>query len=61
MKFCPFWLNLFAYLMRFLVRGLRSKTSLAAENLFLRKETRLLPERKVRPRRIDATTRLTLV
>ena len=44
-----------------MVRGLRSKTSLAAENLFLRKQLAFYQERKVRPRRIDAPTRLALV
>ena len=61
MKSCLFWPNLFADLVRFLVRGLRSKTSLAAENLFLRKQLAFYQERKVRPRRIDAPTRLALV
>jgi hypothetical protein len=36
MKSCLVWLNLFCNLSRFLVLGLRSKTALAAENLFLR-------------------------
>ena len=35
MKSCLCWLNLIADLFHFLVVGLRSKTSLAAENLFL--------------------------
>jgi putative transposase len=55
------WLDLFADLLRFLVLSLRSKTSLAAENLFLRKQLGFYQERKIRPRRIDSPTRLTLV
>jgi len=55
------WLNLFADLLRFLVLGLRSKTSLAAENLFLRKQPAFYQERKIKPRRTDNPTRLTLV
>jgi hypothetical protein len=49
--------------MRFVVRALRSKskTSLAAENPFLRKQLAFYRERKVRPRRIDAPTWLTPV
>ena len=43
MKFCLLWLNLFADLLRFLVLGFRSKSSLAAENLFLRKQLAILP------------------
>jgi len=61
MNFCACWLNLFADLLRFLVFSLRSKTSLAAENLFLRKQLGFYQERKIRPRRIDSPTRLTLV
>jgi hypothetical protein len=34
---CLLWLNLFADLLRFLLLGVRSKSSLAAENLFLRR------------------------
>ncbi len=55
------WLNLFADLLRFLVLSLRSKTSLAAENLFLRKQLAFYQERNIRSRRLDALTRLTLV
>jgi hypothetical protein len=39
---CLLWLNLFADLLRFLLRGLQSKSSLAAENLFLRKQLAFL-------------------
>ena len=61
MNSCACWLNLLADLFRFLVLSLRSKTSLAAENLFLRKQLGFYQERKIRPRRIDRSTRLTLV
>ena len=55
------WLSLLADLLCFLVLSLRSKASLAAENLFLRKQLSLYQEHKIRPRRIDTPTRLTLV
>jgi hypothetical protein len=61
MNSCACWLNLFGDLLRFLVLSLRSKTSLAAENLFLRKQLGFYQERKIRPRRIDSPTRLALV
>jgi hypothetical protein len=60
-RLCLGWLNLFGDLLRFLVLGLRSKTALAAENLFLRKQLAFYQERKIRPRRPDNPTRLTLV
>ena len=44
-KFRLLWLNLFADLLRLLVLGLRSKSSLAAENLFLRKQLAFYRER----------------
>jgi putative transposase len=55
------WLNLLADLLRFLVLGLRSKSSLAAENLFLRKQLAFYQERKIKPRRLDNPTRVALV
>jgi putative transposase len=55
------WLSLLADLLHFLVLGLRSKTSLAAENLFLRKQIAFYQERKIKPRRLDNPTRLALV
>ena len=39
----------------------RSRTRLAAENLFLRKQLALYVERQVKPRRADDATRITLV
>ena len=41
--------------------SLRFRTLLAAENLFLRKQLAFYEERRIRPRRIDHRTRLTLV
>jgi putative transposase len=38
-----------------------SQRSLAAENLFLRKQLAFYLERKVKPRRVDNATRITLV
>ena len=43
MNFCACWLNLFADLLRFLFLGLRSRSSLAAENLFPAQTARFLP------------------
>jgi putative transposase len=40
---------------------LHSRTQLAAENLFLRKQLALYRERQVKPRRADDATRITLV
>jgi putative transposase len=61
MSFCACWLNLLVDLLRFLVLSLRSNTSLAAENLFLRKQLAFYQERKIRSRRLDDPTRLRLV
>ncbi|MGA9723787.1 MAG: helix-turn-helix domain-containing protein [Candidatus Binatus sp.] len=55
------WLRIVYDLVHFLCLGLRSRTSLAAENLFLRKQLAFYQERKVKPRRADNPTRLTLV
>ena len=55
------WLRMVADLVHFLSLGLRSRSSLAAENLFLRKQLAFYQERKVKPRRADNPTRLTLV
>ena len=46
---------------RFLGASLRSRTALAAENLFLRKQLALYRERQVKPRRASDPLRLTLV
>ena len=47
-------------LLQWLALGMRSHTRLAAENLFLRKQLAFYVERRVKPRRLDDTTRLTL-
>ncbi len=61
MKSCLLWLNVLADLFRFLVFSLRSESSLAAENLFLRKQLGFYQERKIRPRRTSPPARLTLL
>src|SRR5215471_17437801 len=48
-------------LARLLALSMRSRRTLAAENLFLRKELALFQERKVKPRRADDSTRLVMV
>jgi putative transposase len=57
---CP-WLTLLADVARFLRLCLRSPTSLAAENLFLRKHLALYQERKVKPQRATDASRLVMV
>ena len=47
--------------LRFVSLGFRSRSRLAAENLFFRKELALYRERRVKPRRADDATRITLV
>jgi hypothetical protein len=47
-------------LLRFVSTGVRSQSSLVAENLFLRKQLEFYQERKVRPRRLTDAARLTL-
>ena len=61
MKSCRLGLNLVADLLHFLGLSLRSKSSLAAENLFLRKQLAFYQERRIKPRRISHPTRLTLL
>jgi hypothetical protein len=61
MNYCACWLNLFADLLRFLVLSLRSKTSLAAENLFLRKQLAFYQECRIKPHRTSHPARLTLL
>jgi transposase InsO family protein len=55
------WFRILGDLFRFLCLGLRSRSSLAAENVFLRKQLAFFQERKVKPRRADNPTRLTLM
>ena len=47
--------------MRFIALLARSRTTLAAENLFLRKQLAFYQERKIKPRRFDNITRFILV
>ena len=47
--------------LRFVSLGFRSRSQLAAENLFLRKQMALYRERRVKPRRADDATRIALV
>jgi hypothetical protein len=47
--------------LRFVSLGCRSRAQLAAENLFLRKQLALYQERRVKSRRADDATRITLV
>ena len=61
MKSCLLWLNVLADLFRFLVLSLRSESSLAAENLFLRKQLGFYQERKIKPRRTSHPAQVTLL
>ena len=55
---CPRTLSLVAFdLVVLVVLAARPRAALVAENLFLRKQLALFQERKVRPRRADASTR----
>ena len=47
--------------LRWLVLVFRSTEAVRAENLFLRRQLALFIERGVRPRRVDAATRVSLV
>jgi putative transposase len=48
-------------LLRLIALSVRPRCSLEAENLFLRRQLALYKERGIKPRRIDATTRMSLV
>ena len=61
MRVGPSWFRILFDLVDFLCLGLRSRASLAAENLFLRKQLAFYQERKVKPRGADNPTRFTLV
>jgi len=54
-------LALFTDLLRLLRLMFRSRTQLAAENLFLRKQLACYIERQIRPRRTDNASRIALV
>jgi len=58
---CLNWSKILGDVIRFLGLCFRSRSSLAAENLFLRKQLAFYQERKVRPGRADNPTRLMLV
>ena len=58
-KSCLLWLNVVADLFRFLVLSLRCKSSLAAENLFLRKQLGFYQERKIKPHRTSHPAQVT--
>jgi putative transposase len=53
--------RLLADLLRLLLLSVRRRRSLEAENLFLRRQLALYKERAIKPRRIDAATRMSLV
>ena len=55
------WLNILGDVIQFLGLFFRSRTSLAAENLFLGKQLAFYQEREIKPRRADNPTRRTLV
>jgi len=61
LKSCLLWLNVVADLFCFLVISLRSQSSLAAENLFLRKQLGFYQERNIRPRRTSHPAQVTLI
>src|ERR1019366_2847260 len=60
-EFCLLWLNVLADSLRLVVLGLRSNSSLAAENLFLRKQLGFYQERKIKPRRTCPSAQVTLI
>src|ERR1019366_10101135 len=60
-EFCLLWLNVLADSLRLVVLGLRSNSSLAAENLFLRKQLAFYQERKIKPRRTSPPAQVTLI
>src|SRR5437763_750457 len=53
-------IDLVTDLARWLLLAFRSSQSIQAENLFLRRQLALYIERGVRPRRVDAATRIGL-
>jgi hypothetical protein len=58
---CRTTVRLLVDALRLVSLGLRSRSHLAAENLFLRKQLALYQERRVKPRRADDSIRITLV
>jgi putative transposase len=61
MKACLLGLNLSTDVLRFVVLNLRSRNSLATENLFLRKQLAFYQDRRIKPRRTSDQVRLTLL
>ena len=61
MKACLLGLNLLTDVLRFVVLNLRSRNSLATENLFLRKQLAFYQDRRIKPRRTSDQVRLTLL
>ena len=55
------WFRILGDLVHFLCLGLRSRASLAAENLFLRKQLAFYQEHETKPRRLTDAARITLV
>jgi hypothetical protein len=53
--------HLLVDVLRLVSLGFQSRSQLAAENLFLRKQLALYGERRVKSRRADDATRITLV
>ena len=53
-------LQLLADVVRFVIVQFRSTRSVKAENLFLRRQLALFKERGIKPRRVDAATRISL-
>ena len=60
-KFSHLARTLFIDAMLYIALCARSRTALAAENLFLRKQLAFYQERKIKPRRFDNVTRFMLV
>ena len=52
--------HLLADVVGLIALSVRPRRSIEAENLFLRRELALFKERGIRPRRVDAATRLSL-
>ena len=57
----PILINSFTDCIRFLQSLTARRTVLAAENLFLRKQLAFYQEHQIRPRRLTATARLSLL
>ena len=60
-KSCRLGLSLLADVLQVMILTLRSNRSLAAENLFLRKQLAFYRERRIKPRRTSNQARLSLL